>query len=348
MAAVCLYLLAEAAVFRSGWYCRYLEPNSSAGEVEYRLRWTLHTPRASVPEVAVVGDSRIAEGFSARNAGKAAGGRLHFTNMGLPGTSPRVWYYLLRDADPDRRRFSTIVLAFDQYSDQDSPEDLRNRPTDIHYVAGRLGFEDCFDFADSFPDRKLRAEALSGCFLKGIAFRADVQAFLSDIPGRVARAKDWRDNGYEYNENYGGMENNLTGLQVNAETREIHFPPNLTEQQMATIRSTCLPSAATQTGFTTLYRKEWIGSILDLYRGTKTRFVFLQIPRSPQPLPEQPTRARFIESVASNPSIRVLPTQTFKDLEKPETFGDGLHMNHTGRAIFSERLAHLIEGDSGR
>ncbi len=95
------FLVAEGAIFRLGWYNKYLEPESSAGMVESYLFWLKHTLPTAVPEVMVLGDSRIAEGFSSRDADRVAGNKIHFWNFGMGGTSPRIWYYVLRDADPD-------------------------------------------------------------------------------------------------------------------------------------------------------------------------------------------------------------------------------------------------------
>jgi hypothetical protein len=311
--------------------------------VEYHLRWLKHSSRAKVPEVLVVGDSRMAEGFSPDVANAQAAGRPHFTNFGVPGSSPRVWYYMLRDADPDRNRFSTIAIALDDYSDQDHGEDPSNREADANYVAGRLEIDDCFDFADSIPDKTKRPGVLTQCFLKGTAFRADVQAFLSDIPERIARTRTWRDKGAGYIETYEGKPEALTGLTVDLASREIYFPPGLKDWQMETVRSTCLPDDVKQTGALTRYRKEWLGSILDLYKGSATKILFFQIPRAPWPIPEPTAPARFLESAARNPRVRVLPQDTFRDLERPEVFADGLHMNHAGQAIFSKRLAEKVE-----
>jgi hypothetical protein len=310
--------------------------------VEYHLLWLKRAARAKVPEVLIVGDSRMAEGFSPVIAGAQVGGKLHFTNFGVPGSAPRAWYYMLRDADPDRNRFETVVIAFDEYSDQDWGEDPRNRLPDANYLAGRLEIDDCFDFAESFPNRKLRPGILTQCFLKGTAFRADVQEFLSDIPSRIARAKEWRDKGGGYIEGYEGKPEELTGLTVDLERQEVHFPPGLKDWQMDTVRTTVLPKYVKQSGALTRYRKEWLGAILDLYKDSATRFVFFQIPRAPWPLPEPPTPSRFVESVTRNSKITVLAADTFKDLEHPEVFADGLHMNHVGQGIFSKRLAEKV------
>jgi hypothetical protein len=342
LASLLLYVGLEAAIFRSGWYSNYLEPNSTAGEVEYHLFWLRHAARPKVPDVLVIGDSRIAEGFSAPIAGTAVHDQLHFINFGLPGSSPRVWYYLLRDADPKRDRFSAIVIAFDQYSDQDKLEDPHNRRTDLNYVEGRLGLSDCYDFSQSFSDRERRPGVFSSCIMKGAAFRSDVQDFLADIPSRLDRAKDWRNKGAGYIDGYGGKSEELTGLTVDREKHTIHFPPGVTDLQTKTIQLTVFPQPVPQTGALRRYRRQWLGGILNLYKDSATRIVFIQIPRAPWPAPEAAEPARFVESAQRNPGLTVLPERTFEDLERPETFADGLHLNRAGRELFSVKLAQSV------
>jgi hypothetical protein len=248
----------------------------------------------------------------------------------------------VRDADPGRDRFSKIVLALDHYSDQDSGEDLRNRPTDLNYLAGRLRLSDCYDFAQSFADRKLRRGVLTGCVFRGISFRADLQAFLANFVDRLDRAQDWRDKGAGYIAGYGGKPEELTGLVVDREKHTIQFPPGMKDWQTTSVQHTIFPDPAPQSGALTKYRSLWLGRILDLYKGSRTKIVFIQIPRAPWPAPDSPAPARFLNSVSSNRQALVLPADTFKDLERPEVFADGLHLNQAGRPIFSERLAHLM------
>src|SRR5258708_7632378 len=76
--SIAAFFLADAAIFRSGWYYNYLEPNSTTGQLESQLFWLRHTLPAKVPEAAVLGDSRIAEGFAARKAGETINEALHF------------------------------------------------------------------------------------------------------------------------------------------------------------------------------------------------------------------------------------------------------------------------------
>ncbi len=61
------YLLAEGIVFRSGFYSRFLEPESSTGSFERTFKPELYRHPTGKKEVLIVGSSRLAEGFSPPN-----------------------------------------------------------------------------------------------------------------------------------------------------------------------------------------------------------------------------------------------------------------------------------------
>lgn len=334
-----MFLIVEALIFRAGWYENYLEPQSSAGTVETYLYWLTSHRRGSTPEVLVVGDSRIAEGFSAPGASEAAGNRIHFWNYGVGGATPRVWYYELRDADPTRRRFAAIAIAMDHYSDADGVDSIADRVIDLNFVIGRLRLTDCPDFAFSLQMPEYRAKALAGCFLKGIPLRRDAQEFLLRVRDRVHRAKNNRALGLGYIDAYPGRKEDLRGLTADFETRTIRFPPGLDAERHDTVEDRVMPDRAPQTGELTEYRKRWLGRILDLYRNSPTRIIFLELPRAPLPIPEDTVPPRFLDWALKRPGVSALPAGTFRDLERPELFFDGLHLNRAGRELFTARIA---------
>jgi hypothetical protein len=342
IASLLAFLVTESAIFRLGWYNKYLEPDSSAGTVEDYLYWLKRFPHANRPEVMVIGNSRIEEGFSARDAGIAVENRIRFWNFGIGGTTPRVWYYILRDADPTCRRFSAIVIALDQYADEDPWSSLPDWPLDLSFVIGRLRPADCLDFAHSMTSPAIRDKTLSGCMLRGITLRRDAQAFLVNIPDRIKRSKDVRNNGLAYVDGYGGSEDDLHGLSADFAHRIIQFPPGLDQARRNTVQEAVMPQPAPQSGEMTRYRELWLGRILDLYKDSRTRIVFIEMPRAPLPLPESPRPAVFLRHALERPRVSALPSSTFRDLERPEYFFDGLHLNKTGRAILSTRIAEQV------
>lgn len=339
---LCAFLLVEALIFRAGWYENYVEPQSSAGVVEDHLYW-LHThPAGRVPEILVVGDSRVGEGLSAPQADEASGRRVHFWNFGIAGATPRSWYYELRDADPTRRRFAAIVFALDHYSDEDGDPPIMDRINDLNFVVGRLHLADCPDFAFSMASFDYRGKALAGCLLKGIPLRTDVQHFLAGPSQRIKGANQIHRFGLDYTNDYGGRETSLRGLSADLATRTIHFPPGIDDEQRTTITATVTPEPPPDTGQVTAYRQHWIGRILDFYRDSPTRVVFLQLPRAPLHIPENPVPPRFLTAALTRPRVSALPRETFEDLERPELFFDGYHLNRAGRALFSARIGALI------
>src|SRR5215211_7555167 len=90
---VLLFLGLEAAVFRSGVYPKVLAPDSYAGHIHHFIEWTANHAASSEREIALFGDSRAAEGFSAKIAdGLYTGEGIRFLNFATPGASLRVQY----------------------------------------------------------------------------------------------------------------------------------------------------------------------------------------------------------------------------------------------------------------
>lgn len=342
--ALAAFFAADSLIFRAGWYNAYLEPESSAGALEAQLYWLKNSTTPRVPEVLVIGDSRIAEGFSSRTADSATDRRLHFWNFGLGGTTPRVWYYTLRAADPTRRRFGVIAIGLDNYSDEDWFAQFEDRATDQNYLAMRLGPGDCVDFAMSMQSMSTRQHALFGCLFRGMVLRDDFQTFLAHPETRITHAGDWLKNGLGYTSGYGGLAENLGGLTVDWSKRTIRFPDGLNEATRANVMKFVLREPVPHTGELARYRKRWLGRILDLYRDSPTRLIFFQVPRGPlvDPVARTPREGRFVDAAGLAPRVDVLPSDTFTDLERPEMFADGLHLNRDGRPVFSTRLAEQI------
>ncbi len=304
----------DAALFRTPYYRRILEPESYAGQVE-RLIGT-----GGNQSIAVLGDSRIAEGFSARVAdGQQPGWR--FLNAAVPGSTPRCWYYLLRDLDPQVGRFKKIVLPVDSYEDEDGPWEWADRTLDVNILAARLRLEDTLSFAASFHSAEARWNALLVCLLKGLALREDLQAFLAHPASRLDKAALYRASGAEWTYNYDGNPKNLVGSTLPDPSRRQPSP---------------------QTGLYGAYRRAWFGRILSRYKDSGTAIVFLRLPRGPVVPPVG--HAGPGSSIRGFTGVTVLPESLFNALEAPEYFFDELHLNARGRQLFSTQLAGVLAG----
>jgi hypothetical protein len=334
-------------VFRTGVYSRVLEPDSSTGLLQSILDDEKRRTVAGPHEVLAIGDSRM--GFRARAANEleAATG-YHFATIGMPGSTPRAWYYMLRDVDPTARRYAAILIGVNEYDDEDF-EDLSAREMDIRYVTPLLGWADVLPFAASYPDWRTRWEAARAALFKGYAFRADFQDFLAHHRDRMKKIAVARreDGPRRYNELWGSYA--VTGLSVDWKTRTIHFPEDSTESQKRELTDVLLRPTIQQTGLRGQYLRLWYGRIVQHYRGSRTKVVFMRLPRGPVLRPAVAGKtAAARELAAANPNVWLLPEHAFDSLEQPRYFGDAMHLNHVGSQEFSRMVARETSRALGR
>jgi len=146
-AVLAAWLLVQALVFRTGLYWDLAQPSSNIGAVSHALFLLETAYRPGTRTVLVLGDSRIGEGFSGPRASE--GGDLHFINLSVPGSTPRTWYYLLREIDRRGYRYEAVV-AGTLYV----PTDLRRSadwPLDRLHQLPLLGLRDLRDYPDWRP-----------------------------------------------------------------------------------------------------------------------------------------------------------------------------------------------------
>jgi hypothetical protein len=145
-----------------------------------------------------------------------------------------------------------------------------------------------------------------------------------------------------YNHPWG--QDDVTGLSVDYRTRTIVFPPNATEPQKKHLRDVLLREEIEQTGQRGKYHRQWYGRIAEHYRGSRTLLIFLQLPRGPIVRPRLiPAKTAAARDLAREyPNVRLLPDRAFDALEKPEYFGDAMHLNGRGGAEFSRVAAREV------
>ena len=339
-----LFLL-DAAVFRSGFYVRYLEPSSAAGNFETTYRDDLKTRFQRPHHALVLGDSQIGEGFSAKIANDVgAQPGWEFLNGGIGGASMRNWYYLLRDLDPNRSRFDVIVLPLRGYADVDDGEVRADRELDIRWMITRLRLTDLPTLAASFPTPSIRWTILRESLFEGLTYRRDVRELLRNARLRMRHLADCRAACEESIYVYPGHSEDLSGLRMNWDTFTLQFPPNLDPVTKADMIAHTDFQKWSVRGVERAYRKQWLGRIIDRYQGTRTRILIVSLPYRPFPIPiSWPLdAASFVPEAARNPRVTIANEHLFEDLQRPDYFFDVFHMNHKGRDEFSRRLAELV------
>jgi hypothetical protein len=269
-----------------------------------------------------------------------------FRDSGLAGSDPRVWYYMVRELDPTAHRYRAVVFGLDTYEDEDRVFNPANDIRDLHYVINRLRLSDVVDFARSFDDWSIGWTALRGGFLRGLVYQEDIHAFLTHPAKRLHDVRLAR-NGYEgWVYTYKESERSMAGLKIDWPTLNVTFPPAMDEDQKGSVMSFLAHGEEPQTGRLTQFRRLWLGRIVEHYRGSPTKIIFLRLPRGPIPRPDSlrvRTDSTIRDLAKANPNVLMTDEHAFDSLEHPELFKDGMHLNRAGINKFSVMMADEVE-----
>ncbi len=341
-AALLLFSVVEYAVFRSGFYANFLSPESTAGQLMINIRLEQNRKLKGPNEVLSLGDSRMGIWTRVTDQLMPETG-YSLANIATFGTYPRCWYYMLREVDPDRLRYAAVLVPVDELEDEDWG-DWSQVEGDMHYLLPLLRVSDTYSFVRSFPTWRLRWRALRTIFFKGFSYNRDFQDLLETYTHRMLELKWAREELAHTRYVFVGPAKTMAGLQVDWAAHKItQYPPGTTESERLGLDSELVRPVANYTGEREAYRRLWFGRIIDYYRGSRTRVIFLRIPRGPVVRP-YPTNAKssVVREFAARGQAILLDEHTFEELEQPAFFWDGVHMNEAGCVRFSELLARAV------
>ena len=347
-AGILLFLIIEAAIFQSGFYDSYLEPNSYAGKVRSGVNGALVQQTSGKRQILLLGDSRMDEGFSSKVADEPYRREdLSFCKLAIAGSSLRTQYYLAREADPSASSYAAVVIGVTDYDDLHTSENMADRALDLRFTTPLLGYRDLLEYSWSFPSLKNRTDAVLNCALKGHAYKQDLQDFLANPSGRLRAVQKFQENRRKWIYNYEGSSESLAGLEYDQERGKLRYPPDLTPKQRDDLASIIRQSKGKPYP-NTAYRRKWLVEVVRRYADTLTRVVFVQMPRGPfVPIRKHQERTESIAEMANLPNVTVLDAHLFDFLERPEYFQDHLHLNATGRQLFSEELGAILAASVG-
>jgi len=345
---VASFVCLDGVIFHTGLYVSILAPDSYAGRLAVITRAEKQRAPSGLKEVLVLGDSRMAEGFSTAVAdGLASAAGFKFVTLAEPASTANTWYYMLREVDPTAQRYWAIVVPYGIGYEPTSAESLR-----ISMAAPLLRYGDCFTFASAFQQWSGRFRAVTACILRGSAYQSDVADFLEHPIARIQSVQ--RESAVVHARAvYKGRDYDIVGTSYDATTGQMTFPSRLTEAQREAIRKSLLQPSQSEMQYSLRLQREWIPRILNRYSKSATAIVLTPIPRGPfaeLPAFSLAQRAPFPE-VTRQRTVFSLPEQTFDFLEKPDYYFDAFHLNAKGRQRFTERLvndlvARLAAADS--
>jgi hypothetical protein len=338
---IAAFILLDGVIFHSGLYGSILTPNSYAGRIAEITQTEKTRAPSGLKEVLVLGDSRIAEGFSstlANELGSPVG--LKFVSLAEPAASANTWYYMVREVDRTTRRYCAIVIPYGVGYEPASADALR-----ISMTAPLLRYGDCFNFASGFQRWSGRFRAFAACILRGSAYQDDVVDLLEHPIARI-RSLQRESTSMHSREVYKGRDYDLVGTSYDGATGQITFAPKLTEAQRLAFRRSLIQPSQSDTEHSLKLQREWIPRIINRYGKSPTAIVLTPVPRGP--FIELPGFAKGYDSVLPSSVIQrtnfSLPGNEFDFLEKPEYYFDAFHLNAEGRQRFTETLVSELLG----
>jgi len=337
---IAAFICVDGAIFHSGLYVSILAPSSYAGRVARITQAEKERAPSGLKEVLVLGDSRIAEGFSttlANELGSPAG--LKFVSFAEPAVSANTWYYMLRQVDPTARRYSAIIIPYGIGYEPNSADALR-----ISMTAPLLRYGDCFHFASGFQRWSGRFRAFIAGILRGSAYQDDVVDLLAHPIARIKNVRQ-ADRTHSRSE-YKGRDYDLVGTSYDARTGQVTFAPKLTEAQRQAFRKSLIQPSQSDTEYSLKLQRDWIPRIINRYSHSPTAIVLSPVPRGP--FLELGGFSKGYESVLPSSVIQStsfsLPGHTFDFLEEPQYYFDAFHLNAKGRQKFTEKLVSELLG----
>ncbi|HSP70599.1 MAG TPA: hypothetical protein VLN48_22890 [Bryobacteraceae bacterium] len=342
LASVLVLVAIEGAVFHTGVYPWIVSPDSSTGYVETMLRNERLRPKVG-PQVLGIGDSRMLLLPRISNEHTAETGYT-FGSIATAGSSPRYWYYMLRDADPDARLYRAIVLAVESYDDADTLGDPADNDADLSYLIARLRLSDLWEFSRSFHDPSRQWKAARGILLKGLVYKRDFEDLLLHPLYRVHYAKQSRRDSFSWFYDYQGPPDTVADYRVDWEARTLTAPPNADPARVDGLKTRLLAPLPPESGQQSRYLKYWLGKIQQRYRSSPTRLIFLRLPRGGWIRPDQPryNPHSSVRELAAQPNVTLMDEHFFDSLEKPELFRDELHVNGPGMDRFSLMITQEV------
>ena len=338
---IATFTLLDGVIFHSGFYVSILAPSSYAGRIAEITQAEKQRVPSKLKEILVLGDSRIAEGFSttiANELGSASG--LRFVSLAEPAASANTWYYMVREVDPTTRRYAAIVIPYGVGYEPNSADPLR-----ISMTAPLLRYADCFHFASGFQRWSGRFRAFTATVLRGSAYQDDVVdlfehpiARIRSLHGEAARIHS--------REAYKGRDYDLVGTSYDSMTGHITFAEKLTETQRLAFRKSLIQPSQSDVEYSLKLQREWIPRIINRYSKSPTSIVLTPVPRGP--FVELSGFSRGYVSVLPSSVIQrttfSVPEQTFDFLEKPEYYFDAFHLNAKGRQKFTGTVVSELLG----
>jgi hypothetical protein len=349
---VLVFLLCDNLIFRTGVYQQISSPDPFTGRLFYSINFMNKLPPAEKKDILLTGASKMEVGFWVRLFEEEnPKSSLRFIQGAVVAANAEWTYFILKLIDPKLDRYTAIIIPVEGYKINAWSKDEGNDFATAQGFAPLLNPWDWSEILAGYSDAAVSRKAMLSFLICSHTFALDVQDLILRPFARIESVAQRKKIGARWMYDDPGGSESVEGLVIDqAAGRVTKYPDhfNVFERKYADefVRRPSLEDAELYTARNAAFRIYWLRKIVDRYRESQTKLIFLQIPRWPFPLPA-------FESLPSAPDLRVaipaggnvvfLDENAFSSLESPEYFGELLHFNAAGRRRFTEMLGQSVQ-----
>ena len=349
--SVALFFVLDGALFRSGFYARFQQPNTPAGSMMAIIRFTGAAPTDPDRTVLFMGNSKTEYGFGAKDIDQDFPDAPIKPVLGaFPGSNEEYWYYALQRIDPHQNRYAAIVIPMSGYKVSPDNEGFSDSYSAAQMLLPIVPAPGLRAFLGSFTEPALRWRAALLALVPSHIYASDLQDFLLHPLRRLRAVRAREAVGVNYLYVDSPHTDTMDGLSVDPHSHKVLAYPSrfnilFRDDMDRKFAKTPLEQARQATARNAAFSAKWLGKIADAYSDSRTKLIFIDMPHEPVDVTSR-------QPVAGAPDIRdmlprranivVLPPGTFADLEQPHDFIDLDHMNVYGKALFSRRLGQAV------
>lgn len=346
--AAALFFLLDSIIFRSGLYARIMSPDTTAGKFFHTVLYERYRASDPARDVLLLGNSKMEFAFSVKTfEEKFPASPIHLVLGAVAGSTEQWWFYMLRYLDPGRDRYAAVVIPISNYQIGPWREDFQGRFDTAQVIAPILSASQWPSFLKTYslyPEIQTRAALLA--LLSSHVYALDVQDLLLRPKRRLDALKRRKRAGSRWLFDYEGISGDVEELRLDHGTGQIvRYPATFTEFKKRETNyqfERAAPEEALRLSErNAAFEANWLKQIVAHYGGSRTKLIFIQMPRWPIPLPESeplPAAPDIRTLVGSAANLVITDPGEFTFLESPHYFADMLHLNTEGRRLFTERL----------
>lgn len=345
-----VFLAINIAIFSSGFYAKFLTFSSMQGFAHHIVSSSKDVPINKDESIFIIGDSRITEGFNAGDANLLMkNSKIHYLNAGMGGASLRIWYYLLKEIDPDANRFNYIVVTLPSFRNS-PPFDAgyEGRMLDADFLAPLISSNDFLNFIDHQTGYLNKFILLNRMIIASINYSNDFFDLILHPLNRIDGYK-WRKKvSLNYGDEYKGNTENMAGLSIDKFGNILSYPlrlNNIQKEQITKYLSSIKNTQSNEIVKAVDYKNYWLRKILDRYKNTSTKVVIMRLPSTPLPVYLSDYSYPLLSVIEENRNAKnpiIVPEDSFLDLEALDNFWDMQHLNAVGRSRLTTAITQKI------